>query len=299
MQKSGPQYDRDNLTDNTGFLMNARLHQSQYRAFKLNVPYDRYGNYLTKEDASKGMNFYDDFGVFQEVEKRYPNYSRPLYANMLRSEHIGFNLFVPFKADYEFGKNVFIDLLNGKVKSLDKIEIEYAPTPAIDYLNDKTSFDTYLEYTHEDGDKGIIGVEVKYTEQGYPLKSGSKQEKDIKDPNSRYYKISKECELYKPNSIDKLITDKFRQIWRNQLLGESIIIRDNDKFKHFTSLTIFPKENKHFIKASQEYVNMLTTNDDRFLPVTYEDFLIACKKHKPSNRFGKWIDYLEERYIIK
>ena len=62
MQKSGPQYDRDNLTDNTGFLMNARLHQSQYRAFKLNVPHDRYGNYLTKEDASKGMNFYDDFG---------------------------------------------------------------------------------------------------------------------------------------------------------------------------------------------------------------------------------------------
>lgn len=93
--KIGKQYPNDKLTDTTGFLADARFHQSKYRASKLCIPYEDYGNYLTKADALKGLNFYDDFGVFDEVKKRYPNYSKPLYSNMLRSEHIGFNLFIP------------------------------------------------------------------------------------------------------------------------------------------------------------------------------------------------------------
>lgn len=299
IQEIGNQYNRDKITDTTGFLEKARLHQSKYRAFKLNVPFDRHGNYLTQEYASKGLNFYNEFDIFEEVKKRYSNYSRPLYANMLRSEHIGFNLFVPFKTDLEFGKNVFNDLISGQIQSIDRVDIEFAPSPANKYLNDKTSFDAYIEYTHIDNQKGIIGIEVKYTEHEYPLKSGSKQEADIKDKSSKYYIISNQCGFYKPDTVDQLITDKFRQIWRNQLLGESIVIEDGDKFKHFTSLTIFPKGNLHFIETSQEYMNMLDNNNDRFVPVTYEDFLSVCNRHKPNERFKKWLVYLNDRYIIK
>jgi len=298
-QEIGNQYNRDKITDKTGFLEKARLYQSKYRALELNVPFDKFGNYLTKEDASEGLNFYDGFNVFQEVKKRYPNYSRPLYANMLRSEHIGFNLFVPFKSDQEFCKNVFNTFLDGQIQSIDRIEIEYAPSPSEKYLNDKTSFDTYIEFTHIDNRKGIIGIEVKYTEHEYKLKPGSKQEADIINKNSRYYTITEQCELYKPNSIDKLISDKFRQVWRNQLLGESIVIKDNDKFKYFTSLTIFPKGNQHFIETSEEYLNMLTNGGNRFVPLTYEDFILTCNKFKPNDRFEKWINYLRKRYIIE
>ena len=217
---------------------------------------------------------------------------------MLRSEHIGFNLFVPFKSDLKFCKNVFNIFLGGQIKSIDRIEIEYAPSPAEKYLNDKTSFDTYIEYTHSDNQKGIIGIEVKYTEHDYKLKSGSKQEADILNKNSRYYTISEQCGLYKPNSTEKLISDKFRQVWRNQLLGESIIIEDNDKFKHFSSLTIFPEGNQHFIETSEEYQNMLTDKSNRFVSLTYEDFLSTCNKFKPNKKFEKWINYLRERYLI-
>lgn len=298
-QEIGPQYDRDKVTDRTRFLEKARLHQSKYRALKLNVAFDRYGNYLTKEDALNGLNFYDDFDIFNEVKKRYPNYSEPLYANMLRSEHIGFNLFVPFKADFEFGKTVLNSLLNRQIQSVDSIEIEYAPSPSEKYLNDKTSFDTYIEYTHTDNQRGIIGIEVKYTEHEYKLKPGSKQEADINDKNSKYYFISERCGLYKSGTIDQLITDKFRQIWRNQLLGESIIIEDNDKFKHFTSMIIFPIGNSHFIETSKQYIDMLVSNNDSFVSVTFEDFLLACNRFQPNDRFDKWLNYLEDRYIIK
>jgi len=294
----GDQYPRDIITDKTGFLEKARLHQSKYRAHVLNVPFDEYGNYLTRIDAEVGLNFYDDFEIFAAVKKRYPKYSRPLYANMLRSEHIGFNLFIPLRSDLEFGQTVFNEILAGPVKSIDRIEIEYAPAPVENYLNDRTSFDTYIEYTHIDGSRGIIGIEVKYTEHDYKLKSGSKQETDIKNMASRYYAVTDQCGLYKPDTIDRLISDKFRQVWRNQLLGESIILSDSNDFQHFTSLTIFPSENTHFIDTCREYKGMLTENDGRFVSVTYEDFISICRKHNPHSKFSGWLDYLHERYIV-
>lgn len=296
-QEIGLQYAKDKSIDKSGFLADARLHQSKYRALQLNVPFDRYGNYLTKADAVIGLNFYHDFDVFSEVKKRYPNYSKQLYANMLRSEHIGFNLFVPFKSDYGFCKNVLNQLLSHQIKSIDTIKIEYAPSPASNYLNDKTSFDVYLSYTHVDDKKGIIGIEVKYTEQAYKLKKDSKEADYVNDKNSRYYSITKQCQLYQPEAIDLLGTDKFRQIWRNQLLGESILIADKAQFQHFTSLTIFPAGNFHFKETSKDYIDLLSNNNDRFVGVTYEDFIATCWNFQPNERFGKWVNYLKKRYI--
>jgi hypothetical protein len=200
-QSIGPQYPKDKAKDRTGFLEKARLHQSNYRADTLNVPYDEYGNYLTKKDALDGLNFYDDFGIFQEVKIRYPNYSRRLYANMLRSEHIGFNLFVPFKKEPAFGRNVLNDFLINKMQSIENIIIEYKPSPPKKYLNDRTSFDVYIEYVNADKQKGIVGIEVKYTEHEYSLTPGSKEEADINDEKSKYYYVTEISHLYKPEAL--------------------------------------------------------------------------------------------------
>lgn len=299
MNETGKQYQGDNATDPTGFLEKARLHQSNYRANSLKVPFDNYGNYLLKEDALKGLNFYPDFNIFEAVKLRYKGYSKGLYANTLRSEHIPFNFFIPFNSDPEFAVRVFNKYMDGQIKSIDKIEIEYAPANKERYLSDKTSFDCYIEYSHIDGTKGIIGIEVKYTEHDYKLKPGSTEEKRVKKKDSIYYKISKGCNLYKKTAIELLPTDRFRQVWRNQLLGESILLNDGDKFKHFTSLTIFPEGNLHFAEVSKEYITLLKTNKLNFIPVTYEQFIALCKNSSPDDKFLKWIEYLEERYIVK
>ena len=297
-QNIDPQYPRDKMIDKTGFLEKARLHQTKFRADNLTVPYDQYGNYLTKKDALSGLNFYDDFGIFEEVQKRYPNYKKSLYANMLRSEHIGFNLFVPFKEEPIFGKKVINEFLSNPIRSIDNIQIEHAPSPPMSYLNDKTSFDVYIECTHPNDQKGIIGIEVKYTEHEYKLTPGSKEEAEINDKNSRYFYVSERSYLFKPEAKPLLHTDRYRQIWRNHLLGESILIEDKVNFNYFTSLTIFPKGNIHFVETSKEYMDMLTNNNDKFVPVTYEDFLAACDKHCHKDRLRKWISYLADRYLV-
>jgi len=294
----GEQYPKDNKLDNSGFLAAARLHQSTFRSKELKVECDGYGNYLTVADATNGMNFHNDLNVFSEVKKRYPNYSKGVYANMLRSEHIGFNFFSPMKEDLDFCKNIFSEILEDKIELIDRIEVEYAPSPASKYLNDKTSFDTYVEYTTTDNIKGIIGIEVKYSERGYDLKKKSKEESYIKNENSRYYQISKRSKLYIDGSIQKLVSDDYRQIWRNHLLGESILMEDSKKYKRFTSLILFPESNSHFINASANYMDMLKQNDKSFISLTYEQFLLFGKKHSPNAKFKNWLNYLERRYII-
>lgn len=297
MQEIGQQYSKDDRTDPSGFLRRARLHQSVFRAKHLDLPFDTYGNYLTKEDGEKGKNFYDGYGVFDAV-KKYRKYNKPLYSNLLRSEHIPFNIFIPLDKDRNYCKNVFSDILNLNIISIDKIEIEHAPKPKEKYLNDGTSFDAYIEYTNYDGTKGMIGIEVKYTEKEYKLQANSKQEKDINDKNSLYFSVTNSCGLYKANAIEVLPTDKFRQVWRNHILGESILLADSNKFQHFTSLTLFPSDNSHFIKTSKEYIDLLTKNDNKFIALTYEDFFALLSKHCPDSNYKNWLDYLTTRYIV-
>jgi len=69
MQEFGKQYSKDDKTDPSGFLRRARLHQSVFRAKQLELPFDTYGNYLTKEDGENGKNFYDGYGIFDAVKK--------------------------------------------------------------------------------------------------------------------------------------------------------------------------------------------------------------------------------------
>jgi len=286
------------------FLKEAAIHQTEFKEKIMGCKnYRKFADktvkyWLTDEDGKDGKIYYDGFGILKNVRKRYPNFDAMRDSNMLRSEHIPFNLFIPFKQDLGFSKQVFNEIL-GNIKSIDKIEIEYAPSPKENYLNDRTSFDTYIEYTHSDNSKGIIAIEVKYTEKEYPLKKGSKQEKEINDENGKYYFLTKECGIYKPNVIDKLKTDLFRQIWRNHLLAESILLFEKDKFKHAHSLIFYPKENKHFAEAGNEYSEMLVDNkDNKFGFITFEQFIEKCRKYCPNNEFENWIDYLQKRYII-
>lgn len=297
MQNIGNQYPGDDITDKTGFLKQARLHQSKFRAEVLNLPYDTYGNYLERNDGEKGKNFYDGFGIFAAV-KKYRKYNKPLYSNMLRSEHIPFNFFIPLNQDKVFCKNIFNEFFQNNIQTIDRILIEYAPKPKEHFLNDSTSFDTYIEYTRNDNSRGIIGIEVKYTEKEYKINENSTQKKNVTDKNSLYYTVTNTCGFYKATAIDILPTDKFRQVWRNHLLGESILLAESGKFIHFTSLTLFPGDNLHFIQTSNDYINLLKVNNNNFLPLTYEAFFAVCNKHCPNDDFRNWIDYLSSRYIV-
>ena len=295
MFEIGKQYSIDD-----SFKKKARLHQSKYRSEILQVDFDEYGNRLPESNAKSGLNFYDGFKIFDSVKKRYPKYSKGLYADMLRSEHIPFNVFIPFKSATELARHIFSSFIPIEINEIIDIKIEYAPSPSKDYLNDRTAFDTFIEYKNSKNENGIIGIEVKYTEQEYQLKPGSKEEKDIQNQNSIYYQLTNSIELYKPEKVIELPKDKYRQVWRNQLLGESMIFKEDSKYSEFTSVILYPAGNNHFTKVANEYKKfLLGSSKDRFFAITFESFFKEIEKHINSVELRNWVSYLKSRYLFE
>jgi hypothetical protein len=291
----GKQYPKDD-----DFKAKARLHQSKYRSEILQVDFDEYGNRLTKADAVNLLNFYPKLGVPETLKSRYPKYSKGLYADMLRSEHIPFNVFAPTKQDLILAKQVFNKLLNNiEIASVNRIEVEYAPKPASEFLNDRTSFDAYIEFKTSTNESGILGIEVKYTEHEYKLKKGSKEDSDINNPVSPYNRISAEQNLFVPDVIPHLKSDILHQIWRNHLLGESMLIHPQLDFKHFISIILYPCGNLHFAEAIPSYQSYLLPGQKHKLQgITFETLFQSLNELNTSPDFQVWIDYLIKRYIV-
>jgi len=296
-QEIGSQYSKDKVRDRSGFLAQSRLQQSTFRANQLNVPYETFGNYLTKEDAQKGLNFYKD--TFKEVENRFPEYDKPIYANMLQSQSVAFNFFSELKKDTEYCKNVLNEFLTTKIESIEKIEFAYTPSPSNRYLDDNTAFNVYIEYTDQLKKSCILGVTINYTENGLKLKSGSKEALALKNSKSRYNLVTSNCNVFEPQSISLLPTDNYRQLWKTQLLGERILFKDEDKFNRFTSLIISPEGNSIFTQTCKEFAPLLISSKDKFKQISFESFISSCESNGSTAETSEWVNYLSTRYLTQ
>lgn len=291
MKTLGQQYKPDDT-----FRRIARKHQSLCRSKILKVPCDKYGSMLTREDAERGLNFYHDYGVFEAVTERYPKYKKQLYANMLRSEHIPFNFFVPFRTEKALFCSTAASVLGVSPAKIISILIEHAPPPGVKYLKDRTSFDVFCECEDHRGDVFFMGIEIKYTEREYKI--GQKEQRYCQDPHSPYNSISRQSGLYIPKALDTLKTDRFRQTWRNHLLAEATFQNSNKNYKYYKSIILYPSGNTHMNSMAREYRRFLSKDrEDIFLGGTFEQFFFAIDLHVSSSRAKEWVEYLKRRYI--
>lgn len=294
------------------FKREARLHQWAYREQILKVGYNKYKNVLKYEDAKNGLIFFEGFRneIMAELKQPIRLTSTPpsgfMLTNLLRSEHIPYNIFYPMHHDPEGSKRLFSDLLsNDDILAIDEIIIEHHPEPLEEYLNDHTAFDVYIAYRNKAKQPCGIGIEVKYTENSYPLKPQSHEYSQVKDEKGntclkgRYAVVTKDSGLYKDDvTHDELISNKFRQIWRNHILGASMVLKGD--IMKFTSVTLFPFKNVHFsLDAMPKYKEFLTDeHENEFVPITYESLFKMMEKHLSVPHKKEWIKYLNERYLF-
>ena len=253
---------------------------------KETVPFKRY---LADEDAQAGMIFYEGFRdrILASALDKYTFNGRhkSLYVDMLRSEHIPFNIFVPMGSDdYARKETAFVFnkfLKHTRIASVDNIIIEddrFCDNK--DYLDDKTAFD----------------AEVKYTEASYKIRR--KEKEYCTNDNSPYWKITRWSECFSDDPEKMKIKDDFRQIWRNHLLGLAML--KNKQIDVFTHIHLYPKENGHFEEILPIYENKLLTEKGRktFLALTYEELFSEMEKEFTKDIFAQWVHYLKERYLF-
>ena len=257
---------------------------------------------LTNGDAARLMNFIPEY--HEEIRKalierrgRIPTNDFGLMNNMLRSEHVPWNIFVPMMTDLTAAANSFVEILPHRdIKTIRKWIIEYAPNT----INDRSAFDVYIEYETSTRKIGAIGIEVKYTEEGYPV--GNKEFEMMQNPSSAYSVTTRNSKCFIDNDPLQFNNPDFIQLWRNHILGLAMI--QQGKADYFDSLTLYPEGNIHFnssdsyIGVVEAYTRLLTAKGkDTFHVITYEDFFCLLRKHYPSDRNLSWLNYLETRYI--
>ena len=287
MKDIGKQYPVDD-----DFKAAARRHQSRYRAQVLQVDYDEYGNRLTEIDARSLLNYYDGLGVRETLKSRYPNYSKIRDADMLRSEHIPFNLFAPLLRTDTLAEGIVHKAFGIEGNGPFVVEFEFAPQPKKLYLNDSTAFDGYIGFTSRDGRRIGIGIEVKYTEKEYPI--GKTEKANVENSESRYWQVTRASSQFSDPADTQLGTDEMRQIWRNHLLGLSMCQRG--ELDTFFSITLYPEGNGHFRSAIPKYQSLLRPDSQGYaFGCTYEDFISAIDGDEEVRR---WKEYLRERYVV-
>ncbi len=256
MIKIGNQYGLDD-----GFKAAARLHQSKYRAEVLQVDFENYGNRLTDIDAMALLNYYDKLNCRCTLRNRYPAYLKTRDSDMLRSEHIPFNLIAPFDTNRQTAVNIIRDAFGIECTVIDLVVIEYAPQPKNNYLNDATSFDAFLQVRMPNAKKCGIGIEVKYTEQDYRI--GKTEAVNVSNHKSLYWQTARKADCFVETDNDIFGSDALRQIWRNHLLGLSML--QNGDIDEFYSITLFPNGNEHFHKVLPRYISLLKDDAQRFV----------------------------------
>jgi len=271
-----------------------------------------YKHILADKDAKNGANFYcyNNPTEWRELQtwadkdsSKKINYKGLGLKNMLRSEHIPYNLFFPLEKLRTSNPqllNRFIEqLLDNaiKVNEVTKIKIEYAGSiHKSKLLNDNTSFDVYIEYL-SDGKKGGIGIEVKYTELSYPYgKTEEARMFGIKP--GEYLPLTKRCGYYHPEAQLKLKEKKLKQHWRNHLLGIKML--EIGALDEFHSVHLYPKGNTYQTEVCKQYKACLKERyKQSFVPITFEYFIAKADTVLGKEDYivqNDWINYLKKRY---
>lgn len=259
---------------------------------------------LHHDDALEGANFYcyqdkkewENLKAWATQSKaKGINFLSNNMKNMLRSEHIPYNVFYPLEK-LRFAKdeslNKLLSSISGvPVDEISLIRIEYSGEKnKAFYLDDNTSFDAYI-LLKSGGDKIGLGIEVKYTEESYPY--GKTEKENLFRPGSLYMQVAENSKYFKDFNSKELKSKELKQPFRNHLLGMKMCMeKEIDKF---ISVHFYPKGNTYQTKVVKAYKEELREEfQASFIELRFEDFVAQAKAAGIS---GQWLNYFEERYL--
>jgi hypothetical protein len=253
------------------------------------------GNFLTPADADAGRNFLTP-EIFAASRNRLDNREPGdkieedrLLRNLLTSQTLCFNLFVPQLLDLRLATLIWKTLLPQRVAHVVDVKLEHSPgrCDATRYTGDRSAFDAFVEYVHIDGQRGVLGIETKYTD-AFSAPCGP--------PTPRHDALAASTGLYTSEGWIQLQKMRSQQLWRTHLLAETM--RD-DRRRHVTYMVLHAAGDVECTSVLPEYEAALTLQavaEGRFLHMTLEDF-VATARPVLGGADGMWLDAFHSRYL--
>jgi PD-(D/E)XK nuclease superfamily len=292
----GPQYAGDSV-----FAARMRRHQSWYRTVVLKVPYGTgpgrhsmtsYGNCLTAADGDRGLNFLTP-AIFEVARHRLQQRHGAvepyrLLCNMLSSQPMCFNLFGPLVDDLTLATMLLQRLLPGRVERVLRVEIEFAPQPASEYLADRTAFDAFIEYCRPDGKLGCLGVETKLSE---PFSPGR-------------YDILAYCRWmqgpespFLPEADARVASVRHNQLWRDHLLALAMRDHPSSKYSESSLLLVRHPRDSTCAKITADYQRLLRGDGNTFIDLPLDELVSLWMQAPLTTAQESWMSGFQRRYL--
>jgi hypothetical protein len=293
----GPQCD-----DDGAFKARMRFHQSFYRANVLRVACGtgptagslrRYGNMLTREDGAAGRNFLTP--AIHEVAKRRVEESSDrvdpfrLMHNMLSSQPMCFNLFGPLAVERERAGRLLAALFPGEIARVHEVTIEYAPSPASEYLADRTSFDAFIDYERDSGERAFIAVETKLTDSFSPERYDG----------APYRRWMNGARMIWRDDDERVVDPSHNQVWRIHLLAIALRDRPGSPYVAGRSVVVRHPLDESGASAVAGYRALLRGGDREptFGEITLDVVADAFEKGVTGDDERAWIASFRARYV--
>lgn len=218
-----------------------------------------------------------------EHDEKGKVFKRPrIFNDLLSSQPLCFNLFAELKVDMELATSVFRTMMPDRIEKVTKILFEHSPGRGkVEYLGDGSAFDVFVEYDAVDGSAGFVGIEVKYHENLSEQPAKHKY---------RYTEVATFMGCFHTAQMSHLREKPLQQIWRDHLLGGSMLVRGEYKCGSFVFM--YPAGNTCCREAVRDYRDCLS-DSSTFDAWTLEEFVSVLSQHTD----GAWVSELRKRYL--
>ena len=289
-------------TDQHDYQWKLRLLQSHWRTKKgLPMKYEKArGAELPEAEAEQTLDNYLTETIRRVVKEEVEGeeskrerkvYQRPrIYNHLLSSQPLCFNLFGELAEDFDLAAQVLGDMSSkGRVTRVTAIKFEWSPGRGDRrYLGDGTAFDVYVTYENAMGQRGFLGIEVKYHE--------NLKEKGENYYRRRYDEVAAEMGCFHEERLATLRQVGWRrvsalqQLWRDHLLMG--VHRKVNKFDDACSVFLYPEVNTTCAAVAADYRQCLR-DPHTFEAWTLEAFVACLRQHTDAD----WVQLFYDRYL--
>jgi hypothetical protein len=205
-----------------------------------------------------------------------------LFANLLSSQPLCFNLFGELARDLELATRVFRELAPARVERVTSILFEHSPGRGdARFTGDRSAFDVFITYDSTSGAAGFFGIEVKYHEAlGDPAASH----------RARYDELaaSMGCFVSDRSALEK---PPLQQIWRDHLLAGAMLDAGLG-YDEGVFVFLAPTDNVACRRAVARYRKHLTS-ESSFAAWSLEEVVATVQRVTRAH----WVDDLHDRYL--